>query len=238
MILVKKLESKERKSNLNVNLIRITDAPQRISSEPVVTDGGKDWVSLRWGKPDQKGAAPVLGYRVDGWLAGGEGGARWIDLGYTPVNSFDVFDLKPEGEYLFRVIPRNRYGWGPSSQTSNSITIGRGSKPPEFLVHLPGKVKALLGDTLKLNCEITASASVSWFKDGLELETAERITIDRRGCECSFQLKDVQIEDTGRYSCEATYKGGTTATYARLAVVADKALLRADSEIKRSVMLM
>lgn len=43
-------------------------------------DGGRNWLSLVWGKADQRGPAPVIAYRVDAWQLGGDGGARWVEV--------------------------------------------------------------------------------------------------------------------------------------------------------------
>lgn len=54
--------------------------PGPISSEPVVIDGGKSWLSLSWGKAERRGPAPVIAYKVEAWLLGGDGGARWAEV--------------------------------------------------------------------------------------------------------------------------------------------------------------
>lgn len=57
-------------------------------------------------------------------LVGAEGGARWNELGITPINCFDICNVRPGSIYYFRVTPKNRYGWGKSVQTTNTITAG------------------------------------------------------------------------------------------------------------------
>lgn len=147
-------------------------------------------MSLSWGKAERRGPAPVIAYKVDAWLLGGDGGARWVEvchnvpyisitfklitladavtsapcyivsahfayqLGITPINALDAFNLRPGGEYKFRVTPRNRYGWGESVTTSNSFTVGEVVDLPEFIKILPGQSKALEGSTIKLECEV------------------------------------------------------------------------------------
>lgn len=127
------------------------DVPGPISSAPTSIDSGKNWVSLSWGKPEHR-AAPVIAYRIESWLRGGEG-ARWMELGVSPINSYDAFNLKPGGEYQFRITPRNRYGWGEAVQ-SDIIVVGDAAGLPEFSKMLPGQMKALLGSTICLECEV------------------------------------------------------------------------------------
>lgn len=79
-----------------------------------------------------------------------------LQLGVTPINSFDAFFLKPGAEYKFRITARNRYGWGESVTTAETITIGSASDfPPDILKDLPGPVKALQGDSITLECEVS-----------------------------------------------------------------------------------
>lgn len=154
--------------------------PGPISSEPVAVDGGKNWLSLTWGKAERRGPAPVIAYKVDAWLLGSDGGARWIEvrqiiltyiillqsfivyqifhiiqLGITPINAFDAFNLRPGGEYKFRVTPRNRYGWGEPVTMTNSVLVSESTDLPEFTKILPGQLKALEGTSIRLECEVS-----------------------------------------------------------------------------------
>lgn len=128
------------------------DVPGPIPEPPRIVDAGRNWVCLSWNKPENRGGAPVIAYRVDAWERGGEG-ARWVELGVSPINSFDAFNLKPETEYQFRVTPRNRYGWGESVQT-DSMFIGRPVQMPEFTKILPGQLKVLKDSIIRLECEV------------------------------------------------------------------------------------
>lgn len=116
-------------------------------------ESGRNWLCLAWDKPEQKSTVPILAYRVEMWARGAEG-ARWTEIGVTPLNSFDVFNLKPEVEYQFRITPRNRYGWGESVQSS-VMTLGKPTSLPEFTKILPGQHKALLGSEVILECEVS-----------------------------------------------------------------------------------
>lgn len=128
------------------------DVPGSISGSPIVTDTGRNWISLSWGKPANRGAAPVVAYKVESWMKGGEG-ARWMEMGVSPLNNFDAFNLKPDGEYQFRITPRNRYGWGEPVY-SDIIKVGQRNELPEFVKILPGQLKALIGTDVSLECEV------------------------------------------------------------------------------------
>lgn len=94
----------------------------------------------------------MVAYKVEAWLRGSEG-ARWIELGIAGSNTFDAFNLKPGGEYQFRITPRNRYGWGESVQ-SGPIHIAKHIELPEFTKNLPNHLKCLLGSSVSLECHV------------------------------------------------------------------------------------
>lgn len=216
--------------------------PERIPGEPAAVDGGDDWLSIAWPRCEARASsAPVLAYRLESWLVGKEGGARWTELGITPLNSFDAFDLRRGEEYHFRVTPRNRHGWGEAAQTSAPIVVGRAGDPPEFVEILPGQLKVLLGETAELSCSVTATPTpeVVWMRNGHEVEDEDRrVRTSYDGRRCSLKITGVRAEDEARYSCEASNALGRASTYARLAVVTDVRVWEADAKLKRSVLML
>nr|XP_046469209.1 titin homolog isoform X3 [Neodiprion pinetum] len=214
----------------------VKHVPGPISSEPIVVDSGRNWLALSWGKAEQRGPAPVIAYRVDAWLLGGDGGARWAELGVTPINTFDAFNLRPGSEYKFRVTPRNRYGWGESVITSTSCVVGEVLELPEFTSILPGQLKALEDSTVSLECEVRADSKVQvrWYRDSTEIDSSEepRYKIYYNGTKCCLNIANITAADSGRYVCEATNKVGRVSTFARVLVVADPKILEADAKLK------
>ncbi|BFG05551.1 titin [Drosophila madeirensis] len=211
------------------------DPPGCISTEPLVVDSGPSHISLSWGKPVSANSAPVIAYKVDAWIVGHEGGACWRELGLTPINSFDAFNLKPNLEYHFRVTPKNRYGWGPAVQTSSTLQVGGVECLPEFVKILPGQVKALLGASFTLQCNMRGAPrpQITWYKDGIQLSSSsERVRIRQIGSTCALTIPTVSDLDSGRYTCEATNSKGRVSTFARLQVVSDSRLYEADSRLK------
>ncbi|XP_033233658.1 titin homolog isoform X5 [Drosophila pseudoobscura] len=211
------------------------DPPGCISTEPLVVDSGPTHISLSWGKPVSANSAPVIAYKVEAWILGHEGGAYWRELGLTPINSFDAFNLKPNVEYHFRVTPKNRYGWGPAVQTSSALQVGGVECLPEFVKILPGQVKALFGSSFTLQCNMRGAPrpTVTWYKDGIQLSSSsERVRIRQIGSTCALTIATVSDLDSGRYTCEATNSKGRVSTFARLQVLSDSRLYEADSRLK------
>jgi len=72
----------------------------------------------------------------------------------SPIPSFEAFHLRPGREYLFRVTPRNRFGWGEAVTTPLPVCVRDKCEMPDFLKMLPNRVKALRGSQLALTCEV------------------------------------------------------------------------------------
>jgi hypothetical protein len=188
-------------------------------------------------KPPSHDAAPVIGYRIDAWLVGKEGDATWKEIGTSPIANFDIFNLKHGCEYHFRVTPRNRYGYGPSTQTTYPIMFGDVVKLPEFTKILPGQLKALIDNDITLECVAMGSPrpDIIWYKDGLRIDSNDKRVISCMGPLCRLTIKNVNESDNGRYTCEASNKEGRVSTFARVQTVSDRKLFEADNKLKMNV---
>ncbi|XP_072764137.1 uncharacterized protein [Anoplolepis gracilipes] len=217
----------------------VRNVPGPISSEPVAVDGGKNWLSLTWGKAERRGPAPVISYKVDAWLLGSDGGARWVELGITPINAFDAFNLRPGGEYKFRVTPRNRYGWGEPVTMTNSVLVSECTDLPEFTKILPGQLKALEGTSIKLECEIRGDSKmdIRWYRETTEIDPRgdSRFAIHYDGPKCFLTIANITEDDSGRYVCEASNKIGKVSSFARVLVVNDPRIIEADAKLRTNL---
>lgn len=202
----------------------------------MLVDSGRSHISLTWAKPSSTlNAAPVLAYKVDAWLVGPDGGARWTELGMTPINSYDAFNLRPGNHYHFRVTSRNRYGWGKSVQTTIPILVGGADCLPEFVKILPCQIKTLIGAELAIDCVVRGSPrpQIVWYRDGVLLQLDERVLVSEQNAVCKLRICGVRFDDSGRYTCEAVNTQGRVMTFARLQVVSDPKIAQADVNLKR-----
>lgn len=159
------------------------------------------------------------------------------EIGTAPTANFDVFNLKHGCEYHFRVTPRNRYGYGPSTQTTYPIMFGDCVKLPEFTKILPGQLKALVNNDIVLECVAMGSPrpDIIWLKDGMRIGEDEKRVISVMGSLCRLIIRNVTEHDNGRYTCEASNKEGRVSTFARLQTVTDPKIFEADTNLKMKV---
>lgn len=213
------------------------DPPGQIPNEPTVIDSSANHLSLSWMKPQCNDSAPVIGFRIDAWLVGKEGDATWREIGTSPLASFDAFNLKHGCEYHFRVTPKNRYGYGPSTQTTYPIMFGDVVKLPEFTKILSGQLKALLNNDITLECVAMGSPrpEIIWYKDGIRIDSNEKRVISVIGPLCRLTIRNVEENDNGRYTCEASNKEGRVSTFARVQTVSDPKIFEADNKLKKNV---
>jgi len=82
---------------------------------------------------------------------------------------------------------------------------------PSILTH-PQNTSALTGDTITINCNITAlpRPMVTWLKDNQSVEYDQRVVLLEDG---SLQINDVQLDDAGVYQCMASNINGSDSSY-------------------------
>lgn len=72
----------------------------------------------------------------------------------TPITCLDIYNLKPDREYVFRITPRNKYGWGESVVSSSPIRTSQRTGLPQFYAPLHPQLKALLNSNVTFVCEV------------------------------------------------------------------------------------
>lgn len=75
-------------------------------------------------------------------------------VGMTPANYIDLYNLRPGGRYKFRVTARNRYGCGQPVDTVDYADILEAKYLPYFHQQLPGETKILLHHGATLQCHV------------------------------------------------------------------------------------
>lgn len=77
--------------------------------------------------------------------------------------------------------------------------------------------------------------SIRWYKDEIEVspEIDDRYSLSYNSKVCILNISSLREDDSGRYICEATNKAGRVSTFARICIVDDPKILKADAELKR-----
>lgn len=87
---------------------------------------------------------------------------RICQLAVSPICSFDAYHLKTDREYLFRVTPRNKYGWGDIEMTPRPVRVGRTVEQPVLPRSLPRQVRAMPGGSISLDAQVTNTTQHNW----------------------------------------------------------------------------
>lgn len=209
-----------------------SDVPGPIPGPPLAVVSGKNVVSLSWAKPSYAGGAPILAYKVEAWLLGE--GAIWTEVAMTPITSTDLYNLKPDREYRFRVTPRNKYGWGESVLSSSPLATSSRTGLPKFHRQLHPQIKVLEGTDVEFSVEVTGEPmpDVEWYRDGTRiLKGDDNVRHEIRSLWTSgstrrhwLTLRDVRVvgDDESKFTCEAVNPAGRIATFTRILVMGNR----------------
>lgn len=159
----------------------------------------------------------------------------------TPITSTDIYSLKPEREYLFRITPRNKYGWGESLVSSTAVRTTTKTGLPCFVRQLPAQIRALEHSDVELECQVTGEPApgVEWYRDGAKLDPARQPRYEVRSVRSSSRhaltVRDVRSDgdDEAKFTCEAANAVGRVATFTRVLVVDDPSVAEADAYFRR-----
>ena len=90
----------------------------------------------------------------------------------TVITSTDVYNLKPDREYLFRITPKNKYGWGESLVSSRPIKTVSRTGVPHFHRQLHPQIKAMEHTDVELMTEVSGEPTpqIEWYRDGSKLD--------------------------------------------------------------------
>ncbi|XP_077303920.1 obscurin-like protein 1 isoform X3 [Lithobates pipiens] len=80
------------------------------------------------------------------------------------------------------------------------------TEPPVKIVNTSDDAehKHVSGERMVLSCEMSReNAVVRWYKDGIELEESDNVTIEADGCHRRLIILSVQPQDSGEFVCDA-----------------------------------
>ncbi|XP_022161453.1 uncharacterized protein LOC111027387 isoform X2 [Myzus persicae] len=210
------------------------EVPGPVRSEPTVTDRTNNRISLQWDRPEKP--ETVLVYRVETRSADEE---CWRQVGMTPTNTIDVYNLKPGNRYQFRVAARNRFGWSQPVASEGYVDVFEPKCLPEFRQPLPGQTRVLLRHSATLQCHVRGipEPSVRWFKDGEPLLASDRHAVGLTDAgKCTLTIADAADADAGRYSCEAVNDQGRVCTLTVVQVIANRKIVEAERRLQGCLM--
>ena len=231
----KKPSDVKKKDKLKHEAAKIT--PPGGVSDIMIKEVGNNWVSLCWKKPAVTRGSPVLTYKVESWLCGE--GAFWVEIGRTPIPQFDVFNLKPDKSYHFRVTARNKRGWGDSIMTTHKVDLSRPTQMPSISSEHDPVVKAFLGSDLKLTLQTAGEPkpNVKWTRNSDSFDDEEGYNVYEDDMGCHIEMSGLTADFSGKYTLTAVNLAGRATKSVMVQVLNDEKIYEAYKQFKRYVFI-
>ncbi|XP_054908979.1 myosin light chain kinase, smooth muscle isoform X2 [Poeciliopsis prolifica] len=116
------------------------------------------------------------------------------------------------------ILPSWKRSGSRSSAMENRTSIWSES-PPKF-ISKPSRVLVRLGQSGKFSTKATGrpQPQVTWYKGETELQSSGRISVFELSGRHFLEIKEVQVEDAGSYTCSVTNSAGAATASAELIV--------------------
>ena len=231
-----KVEPKNKASESRMNKSKAEESkttPPGGVSDIMIKEVGCNWVSLCWKKPAVTRGSPILTYKVEAWLCGE--GAFWVEIGRTPIPQYDVFNLKPNKCYHFRVTARNKQGWGDSIMTTHKVDLNKPTQMPKISSEHDPIVKTFNGSDLRLAVSVSGepSPSVKWMRDNEDINTLEGYNVYQDEIGCYVEISNIDSSYAGKYTVTASNLAGRASKSIMVQVLNDENIYQAYSKFKR-----
>ncbi|KAM6922089.1 obscurin [Xenentodon cancila] len=139
---------------------------------------------------------------------------------HIPLQNGDKYEMRKEGKVnllLIHDVEPQDIGiyFCDTGDVQSSAKLTVTELPPFFQEELQS-VEAEEGASASLYCELSKlGVPVQWKKDGLPIRASRKYETRQDGCFLQLYIKDLKLEDSGSYSCEA----GTAETTATVSVI-------------------
>ena len=154
-------------------------------------------------------------------------------VGRSPIPQFDVFNLKPNRQYYFRVTAKSRKGIESEMMTKGRVDLSKATKMPVFAKELTPYVRVLKGQPLDLAVEYSGEPvpKVKWMRVDKDIETIEPIQVTETSS--GVRLDKVTASNAGKYTCELSNAAGKVNTSCYVDVAETEVLFNSYERAKR-----
>jgi titin len=178
-----------------------------------VTDVGKNFVFLKWRRPDYDGGSPNIGYALESKEAGA---AEWVPLHEDLITStyFMADKCVEKQTYQFRVQTCNEGGESDWVKTGD-VLVKEEIQKPVLDIKLAGALVVKAGESIRIEAGLRGKPQpeVKWVKDRATGDNP-RVSVETGTDYSKFLLTKSKRTDTGKYVVTATNSAGTFTGYA------------------------
>lgn len=186
---------------------------------PVVEKVGRNYVDLKWTKPESDGGARITGYIVEKRVLG----SIWTKCNdyNVPECEYTVSNLKEGSDVEFRVIAVNSAGKSDPSQSTSPVKVrvaAAGEKP--FFIRNLYNTAVPLHKSVTLECEAEGKPvpSARWLRNGREVALGGRMNAEAKNGVFRLTISDMWEVDEGDFACVAANDAGQATSIARVRI--------------------
>ncbi|XP_047198784.1 obscurin isoform X7 [Hippoglossus stenolepis] len=162
---------------------------------------------------------------------------------HIPLSNSDKYDLRKQGKVNLLLIrdvePLDTGIYScDTGDMQSSAKLSVTELPPFFQEELQS-VEAVEGGSASLFCELSKlGVPIQWKKNRLPLRSSRKYEMKQDGCLLQLHIKELRLEDSGSYSCEAgSVETTATVTVKELPPFFKKELRRVEAEEGRAASL-
>ena len=186
---------------------------------PVVEKVGRNYVDLKWTKPENDGGSRITGYVIEKR----EIGSMWIKCNEYNVTEceYTASNLKEGSDVEFRIFAVNAAGRSdPSASTSPvKVRVAAAGEKPFFIRNL-SNIAVPLHKSVTLECEAEGkpAPTARWLRNGREVALGGRMIAETKKGVFKLTISDMWEVDEGDFACVAANDAGQATTIARVKI--------------------
>lgn len=177
---------------------------------PEITDYDKDFVELKWEKPENDGGSPITGYIIEKRDKFNPNWEKCAEVdGDTPVGK--VNDLIEGTPYEFRIRAVNKAGPGEPSGASKVHVARPKNLAPKIDRNALRDIKIRVGQNFEFNVPVIGEPppTKTWEHKDTALASADRVKITNEDYNTKIKISDAKRGDSGVYTLIVKNKNGT-----------------------------
>ena len=181
---------------------------------PEISDYDKDFVELKWDKPDEDGGSPIIGYVIEKKDKYNPNWEKCADI-EGDVTTGRVPDLIEGNVYEFRIRAVNKGGAGEPSDATKPHLARAKNAPPKIDRNAIMNIKIRAGQNFEFDVPVSGEPppTKEWSLGGIRIGNDDQTKLTNEDYNTKLKVVNARRENSGTYTLTAKNRNGTdTAT--------------------------